>query len=53
MGVYFSPVEIGRRALRASQLGITVTGQNIANVNTPGYTRQTVSLSPCSRISKR
>ncbi len=46
MGVYFSPLEIGRRALRASQLGITVTGQNIANVNTPGYTRQTVSLAP-------
>jgi flagellar hook-associated protein 1 FlgK len=46
MGVYFSPLEIGRRALRASQLGITVTSHNIANVNTPGYTRQTVSLSP-------
>jgi flagellar hook-associated protein 1 FlgK len=46
MGVYFSPLEIGRRALRASQLGITVTGHNIANVNTPGYTRQTVSLAP-------
>lgn len=51
MGVYFSPVEIGRRALRASQLGITVTGQNIANVNTPGYTRQTVSLSPSANDS--
>ena len=46
MGVNFSPFEIGRRALRASQLGLTVTGQNIANVNTPGYTRQAVQLSP-------
>lgn len=45
MGVNFSPLEIGRRALRASQLGIAVTGQNIANVNTPGYTRQTIHLS--------
>ena len=45
MGVNFSPFEIGRSALRASQLGLTVTGQNIANVNTPGYTRQAVQLS--------
>jgi flagellar hook-associated protein 1 len=46
MGVNFSPFEIGRRALQASQLGINVTGQNIANVNTPGYSRQSVQLSP-------
>lgn len=45
MGVNFSAFEIGRRALQASQLGITVAGQNIANVNTPGYTRQAVQLS--------
>jgi flagellar hook-associated protein 1 len=45
MGINFSPFEIGQRALRASQLGLTVAGQNIANVNTPGYTRQEVVLS--------
>jgi flagellar hook-associated protein 1 FlgK len=45
VGVNFSTFEIGRRALRASQLGLAVTGQNIANVNTPGYTRQSVQLS--------
>ena len=45
MGVNFSAFEIGRRALQASQLGINVAGQNIANVNTPGYTRQSVQLS--------
>jgi flagellar hook-associated protein 1 FlgK len=45
MNVNFSPFEIGRRALRASQLGINVTGHNISNVNTPGYSRQTVDLS--------
>ncbi|MEW6737071.1 MAG: flagellar hook-associated protein FlgK [Acidobacteriota bacterium] len=44
MGINFSPFEIGQRALRASQLGLTVAGQNIANVNTPGYTRQEVQL---------
>jgi flagellar hook-associated protein 1 FlgK len=46
MGVNFSPFEIGKRALRTSQFGVTVAGQNIANVNTPGYTRQSVQLSP-------
>lgn len=45
MGVNFSSFEIGRRALRASQYGLSVAGQNIANVNTPGYTRQAVQLS--------
>lgn len=45
MGVNFSTFEIGRRALRASQLGINITSQNIANVNTPGYARQGIRLS--------
>ncbi len=45
MGINFSAFDIGQRALRASQLGITVAGQNIANVNTPGYTRQEIVLS--------
>ncbi len=30
------------QALMAEQLGVEVTGHNIANVNTPGYSRQTV-----------
>ena len=34
----------GRQALLAHQLGIAVTGNNIANVNTPGYTRQDIEL---------
>jgi flagellar hook-associated protein 1 FlgK len=33
---------IGVSALQAAQAGINVTSQNIANVNTPGYTRQDV-----------
>src|ERR671919_2500599 len=28
------------RSLEAQRLGLEVTGQNIANVNTPGYTRR-------------
>jgi flagellar hook-associated protein 1 len=31
------------RALMAEQLGVEVTGNNIANVNTPGYSRQSVN----------
>lgn len=44
MSVNFSSFEIARRALAANQLGIAVTGQNIANVNTPGYSRQRLEL---------
>lgn len=35
-------LNIGTQALQASQVGIQVTGQNIANVNTEGYSRQRV-----------
>ncbi|MEZ5306536.1 MAG: flagellar hook-associated protein FlgK [Pyrinomonadaceae bacterium] len=44
MGINFSSFEIGRRALNANQLGIEITGHNIANVNTPGYSRRSVYL---------
>jgi flagellar hook-associated protein 1 FlgK len=33
-------LEIGKRALLAQQLALNLTGHNIANVNTPGFTRQ-------------
>ncbi len=35
-------LNIGNNAIRANQVGINVTGNNIANVNTVGYTRQSV-----------
>ena len=37
---------IGRSALTASQLGIQVSGNNIANVGTPGYSRQIAYFDP-------
>ncbi len=37
-------VDIGKSALFTAQQGISVTGHNIANVNTPGYSRQQVTL---------
>lgn len=33
-----------RDALAAQTFGLTVTGQNVANVNTPGYTRRRANL---------
>jgi flagellar hook-associated protein 1 FlgK len=40
----FHSIELASRALRAFQRGIDVTGHNIANVNTRGYSRQTVEF---------
>ncbi|MGI6037270.1 MAG: flagellar hook-associated protein FlgK [Limnochordia bacterium] len=44
MRTTFSGLEIARRALQAHQRAIDVTGHNIANMNTPGYSRQVASL---------
>lgn len=40
----FAGFEIANRALRTSQAIIEVIGHNVANVNTPGYSRQTAQL---------
>ena len=37
-------MEIGRNGLRIYQVANEVTAENIANVNTPGYSRQKVVL---------
>ncbi|MBH9553548.1 flagellar hook-associated protein FlgK [Inhella gelatinilytica] len=37
-------LNLGARAMNASQSAINVIGHNIANVNTPGYSRQTAVL---------
>ena len=36
----FSGIEIGKSGIQYSQKGLDVTGHNIANVDTAGYTRQ-------------
>lgn len=38
----FSALNVGARAIQAAQRGLDVTGQNISNVATPGYSRQRV-----------
>lgn len=40
-----SSLETGKRALMAQRLGLDVTSNNIANVNTPGYSRRSALLS--------
>ncbi len=42
----FSAVQGSANALRVHQLGLQVVGNNIANVNTPGYIRQELIVNP-------
>jgi flagellar hook-associated protein 1 FlgK len=42
----FSAIQLANNALRAQQIGLQVTGQNIANANTPGYIREEVVFNP-------
>ena len=42
----FSAIQGSANALRVHQLGLQVVGNNIANVNTPGYIRQELVLNP-------
>jgi flagellar hook-associated protein 1 FlgK len=39
-------LETARRAIMSQRVGINVTSNNIANANTPGYTRQRLELNP-------
>lgn len=50
----FGSLTSAARALEAQQFGLDVTGQNIANLNTPGYTRRDPLLAavpPADRLS--
>ena len=42
----FGSMQIANNTLFAAQTGLQVTGNNIANANTPGYLRQRVALTP-------
>jgi len=46
MSLINGALQIGRSAITASQAAITVTGNNLANAATPGYSRQNVHLQP-------
>jgi len=42
----FGSIQLGANTLQAMQIGLQVTGDNIANANTPGYIRQEVIFAP-------
>jgi len=44
VGDLFSSLSSATRALDAQRYGLDVTGQNIANVNTPGYARRVIDF---------
>ena len=41
-----SSIQMGANSLQAQQLALQVVGQNIANANTPGYSVETLGLTP-------
>ena len=45
-----SNLEIARRAMQANQLAMSVIGSNIANVNTPGYSRRRAAIQEAGGI---
>jgi len=49
----FGTLNLASRSLQAQMTGVEVTGQNLANVNTTGYSRQTVQISASPDILTR
>ncbi|WP_316570340.1 flagellar hook-associated protein FlgK [Neobacillus sp. YIM B06451] len=47
----FHGLEVGKRAILSQQTALTVTGHNIANANTKGYTRQEAVLNATTPLS--
>lgn len=47
----FGTLNLASRSLQAEMTGIEVTGQNLANVNTTGYSRQIVQITASPDIS--
>jgi flagellar hook-associated protein 1 len=47
----FNTLTLGARALQANQLGVEVTGQNLANSSNPAYSRQRVVLATSTPIN--
>jgi flagellar hook-associated protein 1 FlgK len=47
----FATLNLASRSLQTQMTGVEVSGQNLANVNTKGYTRQTVEIKPSIDIN--
>jgi len=52
MGDLLGALDIARRALVTQRQAMDVTSHNIANANTPGYTRQRPNLTPTTPLQK-
>lgn len=52
MGSLFSSLNIAVGALQAEQGALSVTSNNVANVNTPGYARQTAQFDEAAPVSE-
>ncbi len=46
----FSTLDMAKRSMQTQMTGVEVAGQNIANVNTPGYSRQRVDITASAAI---
>ena len=53
MSDLLSSLSMAARALEAQRFGMDVTGQNIANVNTPGYSKRVIDFAPVPPDSSR
>jgi len=51
MGTLTSVLDIAQQALRAEQAALNVTANNVANQNTPGYTRESTSFQDSVSLS--
>lgn len=49
----FSSLEIGKRALDVQRYGLDVASNNIANVNTPGYSRRNTMIAETSPLLRQ
>ena len=47
----FMGLETSKRGLTTAQQALYTTGHNVANANTPGYSRQRLNLNPTTCIS--
>jgi flagellar hook-associated protein 1 len=52
MSGLFQSLSIANSGLNAARMGLDVAGQNIANVNTEGYSRRTLSLAEVPPVEK-
>lgn len=51
MSSTFGGIEIGKKSLQAQRQALEVTGHNIANANTEGYSRQRVNMSATTPLN--